>query len=153
SHDFQGASQVTRSKAAIAKYKTRSSSRRKAVSDRDGRTTADIGDASVTTTSSLHHCGYTQKMNSVAAMHSVIEDRTVRIEVESGVTLAATLWRPVPVAERPTERFGCVIEYIPYRRDDGTAMRDAVRHPFFAAHGIAALRVDIRGSGDSDGLL
>jgi uncharacterized protein len=46
-----------------------------------------------------------------------------------------------------------VLEYLPYRKSDGTAVADRVRHPYFAASGYAALRVDLRGSGDSDGLL
>ncbi|MCB0018796.1 MAG: CocE/NonD family hydrolase, partial [Anaerolineales bacterium] len=45
------------------------------------------------------------------------------------------------------------LEYLPYRKNDGTARRDADRHPYLAGHGYASVRVDIRGSGDSDGLL
>jgi hypothetical protein len=32
-------------------------------------------------------------------------------------------------------------------------MRDAIRHPYLAGHGYACVRVDMRGSGDSDGIL
>ena len=46
-----------------------------------------------------------------------------------------------------------ILEYIPYRKNDGTATRDAGMHPYFAGHGYAAVRVDLRGSGDSDGIL
>ena len=46
-----------------------------------------------------------------------------------------------------------VLEYLPYRKDDGTAVADAQRHPYFAGCGYAAVRVDLRGTGDSDGLL
>jgi putative CocE/NonD family hydrolase len=46
-----------------------------------------------------------------------------------------------------------VLEYIPYRKSDGTAVRDSVRHPWFAGNGYAAVRVDMRGSGDSEGVL
>jgi hypothetical protein len=46
-----------------------------------------------------------------------------------------------------------ILEYIPYRKNDFTAQRDALMHPWFAGHGYAAVRVDLRGSGDSDGLL
>ena len=45
------------------------------------------------------------------------------------------------------------LEYLPYRRRDGTVLRDRQMHGWFAGHGYAAVRVDIRGSGDSDGLL
>ena len=46
-----------------------------------------------------------------------------------------------------------VLEYIPYRKNDGTILSDVLRHPYFAGHGYAALRVDLRGTGDSDGLI
>lgn len=46
-----------------------------------------------------------------------------------------------------------IIEYLPYRKDDVTAGQDATRHPFFAEHGYAAVRVDIRGTGDSEGII
>ena len=46
-----------------------------------------------------------------------------------------------------------ILEYLPYRKGDGTATRDQPRHAYFAGHGYAVLRVDIRGSGESGGLL
>ena len=52
--------------------------------------------------------------------------------------------------ERPV---GAVLEYIPYRRRDLSRMRDEPMHRYFAEHGYASLRVDLRGSGDSSGLL
>ena len=36
---------------------------------------------------------------------------------------------------------------------DGTAVRDATTHPYFAGHGYASVRVDMRGNGESDGLM
>ena len=46
-----------------------------------------------------------------------------------------------------------MLEYIPYRKNDGTALRDAPIHHYFAGHGYASVRVDMRGSGDSDGVM
>ena len=46
-----------------------------------------------------------------------------------------------------------ILEYLPYRKRTGTYERDALTHPYLAGHGYAAVRVDIRGSGESDGLL
>ena len=46
-----------------------------------------------------------------------------------------------------------ILEYLPYRKRDGTAQRDALTHPYFAGHGYACLRVDMRGTGESDGLM
>ena len=45
-----------------------------------------------------------------------------------------------------------ILEYLPYRWRDGTAPRDATTHPVFAAAGYACVRVDIAGTGDSDGV-
>ena len=42
-----------------------------------------------------------------------------------------------------------ILEYLPYRKRDGTTERDALTHPYFAGHGYACVRVDMRGSGDS----
>jgi putative CocE/NonD family hydrolase len=44
-----------------------------------------------------------------------------------------------------------ILEYIPYRKRDGTLPRDEMMHPYFAGHGYAAVRVDMRGCGDSEG--
>ena len=46
-----------------------------------------------------------------------------------------------------------LLEYLPYRIVDGTALRDARHHPWYAGHGYASVRVDQRGSGNSEGLL
>ena len=46
-----------------------------------------------------------------------------------------------------------ILEYIPYCKRDGTAARDEAMHPYFAGHGYAAVRVDMRGSGESEGIL
>jgi uncharacterized protein len=67
-----------------------------------------------------------------------------------GCRLSARIWLPEDAEERPVP---AILEYIPYRKDDATAARDAAMHPYFAGHGYAAVRVDIRGSGDSDGIL
>ncbi|MFD2030058.1 CocE/NonD family hydrolase [Ancylobacter dichloromethanicus] len=88
-------------------------------------------------------------MHHSAAPHEVECQRNIWIPMPDGVRLAARLWRPAGLAG-PVP---AVVEYIPYRKSDGMAARDAQVHPFFAAHGYAALRIDIRGSGDSEGLL
>ena len=46
-----------------------------------------------------------------------------------------------------------VLEYIPYRKRDGTLPRDEIMHPYVAGHGYATVRVDMRGNGDSEGLM
>ena len=72
------------------------------------------------------------------------------IELSDGVRLAARVWLPTDARERPVP---AILEYLPYRRRDGTAERDALTHPYFAGHGYASVRVDMRGAGDSEGVL
>ena len=45
----------------------------------------------------------------------------------------------------------CIAEYLPYRRIDWTAQRDEKIHSYFCAHGYVCVRVDMRGTGDSEG--
>src|SRR5690625_4941216 len=70
--------------------------------------------------------------------------------MSDGTRLAARIWLPVDAEQNPVP---AILEYIPYRKNDFTAIRDSLRHPYFAGHGYASVRVDMRGSGDSDGLL
>lgn len=74
----------------------------------------------------------------------------VRIPMPDGVELAARIWLPADAEDRPVP---AILEYIPYRRRDFTRARDESMHPFFARNGYAAVRVDLRGSGDSGGVL
>jgi hypothetical protein len=75
---------------------------------------------------------------------------TVWIPLPDGTRLAGRLWLPQDADERPVP---AILEYIPYRRRDFTRERDSIMHPYVAGHGYACLRVDLRGSGDSDGVL
>src|SRR5262245_16947847 len=72
------------------------------------------------------------------------------IDLKDGTRLAARMWLPEGAESAPVP---AVLEYIPYRKRDGTRGRDEPMHHYFAMHGHAALRVDLRGSGESDGLL
>ncbi len=72
------------------------------------------------------------------------------IPMKDGRKLAARLLLPKSEKDRPVP---AILEYIPYRRRDGTRIRDDETHYWFAAHGYGVARVDISGSGDSDGLI
>ncbi len=74
----------------------------------------------------------------------------IPIPLSDGTHLAARLWRPEGAEQRPVP---AILEYIPYRRRDSTRLRDDAIHHYFAGHGYACLRVDLRGSGDSEGVL
>ena len=72
------------------------------------------------------------------------------IPLSDGSRLSARLWLP---PEGDVDPVPAVVEVSPYRQGDHTRRRDSVRHPYFAKRGYASLRIDIRGSGASDGVL
>ena len=72
------------------------------------------------------------------------------ITLADGARLATRLWLPDAAEVEPVP---VVLEYLPYRKRDGTSLRDEVTHAHFAANGYACARVDLRGNGDSDGLM
>src|SRR5205085_1488440 len=89
---------------------------------------------------------------------AIIEDLSDRVRsielawipMTDGRRLAARLWMPLDAERHPVP---AILEYIPYRRRDGTRSRDEETHAWFAAQGYVSARVDIAGSGDSEGLL
>ncbi len=76
----------------------------------------------------------------------VVED--LKIPLPDGTILAAKAW--LPDTDMPVP---AVLEYLPYRKRDGTRTRDQGLHMYLAGHGYACIRLDIRGMGDSQGLL
>ncbi len=72
------------------------------------------------------------------------------ITMSDGCRLGARVWLP---DRAPQEPVPAILEYIPYRKRDGTRARDEPMHGYYALHGYAAVRVDMRGSGESDGHL
>ncbi|MFE0175225.1 CocE/NonD family hydrolase [Streptomyces sp. NPDC059002] len=71
----------------------------------------------------------------------------IRVPLADGTRLYARVWRPVTDEPVPV-----LLEYLPYRLSDWTAPRDWQRHPWYAGHGYASVRVDVRGHGNSEGL-
>jgi len=82
--------------------------------------------------------------------HEVRQIENTTIPLPEGTSLAARIWMPADAEKRPVP---AILEYIPYRKRDFTRSRDDVNHFWFAGHGYACVRVDVRGSGDSDGVL
>ena len=72
------------------------------------------------------------------------------IPMPDGVELSARIWLPKDAAKNPVP---AILEHLPYRKRDGTIVRDALTHPYLAGHGYACIRVDMRGNGDSQGLM
>ncbi len=72
--------------------------------------------------------------------------RSVRIPVRDGVRLAATLYRPDAEG-----RYPALLESVPYRKDDLYWAQDGP-HYYFAARGYVGVRLDVRGTGSSEGV-
>jgi len=72
------------------------------------------------------------------------------IPMKDGVRLAVTLY--MPDGTKAGEKFPALLEYLPYRKDDGTADGDYSKHAYFARRGYVGARVDIRGFGASEGV-
>ncbi|HJK99548.1 MAG TPA: CocE/NonD family hydrolase [Polyangiaceae bacterium LLY-WYZ-14_1] len=86
------------------------------------------------------------------AAHGVETLENVWIPLPGGQRMAARVWLP-PGARDGSRPAPAVFEYLPYRKRDLTRVRDDLTHGWFAAHGLCAVRVDMRGSGESDGVL
>jgi uncharacterized protein len=71
------------------------------------------------------------------------------IPMPDGVRLAATLYLP----DRGDGPWPAVLEYLPYRKDDWTLKRDLALYPYLVDRGYVGARVDIRGTGRSEGRL
>ncbi len=71
-----------------------------------------------------------------------------RIPLSDGRRLSARIWMPDSAHKKPAP---AILEYLPYRKRDGTAQRDESTYPSFARAGYVGVRVDISGTGESDG--
>ena len=65
-----------------------------------------------------------------------------------GVRLAADIYWPTGATENG--RFPILLEYLPYRKDDWRS-RNYPLYSYFLDHGYVVARVDIRGTGNSEG--
>ncbi|PIB25923.1 peptidase S15 [Amylibacter kogurei] len=82
--------------------------------------------------------------------HAVVEYPDMGIEMPDGTRLSARVWMPV---DAPLQPAPVILEHLPYRKRDGTIVRDQYTHPWLAGHGYVCIRTDMRGNGDSDGLM
>ncbi|MDX6569744.1 MAG: uncharacterized protein QOH15_2322, partial [Gaiellales bacterium] len=74
----------------------------------------------------------------------------VWIPVSDGTRLAARVWLPTDPEHASAP---AILEAIPYRRRDGTLTIDHGRYAWWAERGFAGVRLDLRGTGDSEGLI
>jgi len=70
------------------------------------------------------------------------------IPMPDGTRLAARIWLPAEPAPVPA-----ILDFLPYRQGDLMAARDAAIYPYLAARGYACARVDLRGTGNSEGII
>lgn len=85
-----------------------------------------------------------------AAQNDIKIVEHIWIEMSDGVRLSAKMWLPVNAAEQPVP---AILEIIPYRKRDACAQRDHSNHAWLAARGYACIRPDMRGHGDSEGIM
>ena len=64
----------------------------------------------------------------------ITEEPDLGIVLSDGCRLSARVWMPKDAAADPVP---AILEYLPYRKRDGTAARDALTHPYLAGHGYA----------------
>ena len=79
-----------------------------------------------------------------------MELREVWIPLPDGVRLAADLY--VPTGAAPGEKFPVLLEYLPYRKTEARG-RNWPLYSYFVERGYVVARVDIRGTGNSEGTL
>jgi uncharacterized protein len=73
--------------------------------------------------------------------------RDVKIPMEDGIILAATLYLPAEDAGPQP----CILEALPYRKDDLTLSYESTYVRLRDEHGYAVCRLDLRGTGSSGG--
>ena len=84
------------------------------------------------------------------SLREICEDADYGITLSDSTRLSTRLWKPSDALGDPVP---VILEFLPYRKRDGTNARDALTHPYFAQRGYACARVDMRGNGDSHGLM
>ena len=89
---------------------------------------------------------------------------SIVVDLPREVEELGNIWIPLPDGERMaarvflptdavTDPVPAVVEYNPYRKRDLTAVNNEPFDAYLAGHGFALVRLEIRGSGESDGIL
>ncbi|MGB3599342.1 MAG: CocE/NonD family hydrolase [Marinomonas sp.] len=81
-------------------------------------------------------------------MEPVRQIHHAMLPLPDGTQLAYRAWLPEGAESKPVP---AILEFLPYRRNDGTIVRDEITMAQTAAHGYACVRVDLRGCGESQG--
>ncbi|AZL84566.1 CocE/NonD family hydrolase [Aliivibrio salmonicida] len=83
-------------------------------------------------------------------MNTVKEIHHDYLTLPDGTRLAYRAWMPEDAHTNPVP---AILEFLPYRKNDGTIIRDEITMPQTAAQGYACVRVDLRGCGESEGFM
>ncbi len=83
---------------------------------------------------------------SPAGSFEILRDR---LRMPDGVHLSVTYF--VPISKKPGKRFPVLFEMHPYRKDDFFYLRDYSLYAYFARRGYVLAKVDVRGTGSSEG--
>ena len=81
-------------------------------------------------------------------MNKIKEIRHDWLTLPDGTRLAFRAWLPDNADQTPVP---AILEFLPYRKSDGTVVRDEITMAQTAAQGYACVRVDLRGCGESEG--
>lgn len=73
------------------------------------------------------------------------------LTMKDGVKLSATIYEPKNLTR--STQLPVLLELLPYRKDDSFYARDYPLHTYFAEHGFISVKVDVRGTGSSEGKL
>jgi len=82
--------------------------------------------------------------------HRVREIEHFDVPMPDGCRLGARVWLPEGAEAAPVP---AILEYIPYRKNDLCRPEDTATGRYLAGHGYAYVRLDLRGAGDSEGLM
>ena len=103
----------------------------------------------ISTTNAVELAAGNSQSNPPTSASAGIRIEKTWIPMPDGVRLAVTLYSQENA--KPGEKFPVILEYIPYRKDDYQELWDFELHSFYVRRGYISARVDIRGTGTSEG--
>ena len=87
--------------------------------------------------------------------YSEIQIEDTYLKMSDGVRLAATFYTPKKAMKKfeKDSQFPVLLEMLPYRKDDSFLARDYSLYSYFVKSGFIVVKVDVRGTGGSEGVL